>query len=73
MSSRPVNPLNPRRRPKKALSQIELVRSDLGRAFLYLIAYHTLDREKESDAALRELITKHHTICGVRNRRGLCF
>jgi len=34
-----------------ALREIELVRSDMMRAFLYPIAYHALGREKESDAA----------------------
>jgi TolB-like protein/DNA-binding winged helix-turn-helix (wHTH) protein len=48
-------------RPQDALPEIELVRSDPGRAFLYAIAYHALGRKKESDAALRELIAKYHT------------
>ena len=47
-------------RPQDALPEIELVRSDLFRAFLYPIAYHALGREKESDTALRELIEKYH-------------
>jgi len=47
-------------RPNDALPEIELVRSDLIRAFLYAIAYHALGREKESDAALSELIAKYH-------------
>ena len=47
-------------RPQDALSEIELVRSDLMRAFLYPMAYCALGRKKESDAALRELIAKYH-------------
>jgi len=47
-------------RPQDALSEIELVRGDVWRAFLYAIAYHALGREKESDAALTELIAKYH-------------
>jgi TolB-like protein/DNA-binding winged helix-turn-helix (wHTH) protein len=47
-------------RPQDALSEIELVRSDLIRALLYPMAYHALGREKESDAALKELIAKYH-------------
>ncbi len=46
-------------RPEDALPKIELVRYDNERAFLYAIAYHALGREKESDAALSELIAKH--------------
>jgi hypothetical protein len=47
-------------RPQDALSEIELVHSDFVRRFLYAIAYHALGREKESDAALNELIAKYH-------------
>ena len=49
-------------RPQDALAEIKLVRSDVpwGRAFLYSIAYYALGREKESDAALSELIAKYH-------------
>ena len=46
-------------RPEDALPKIELVRYDPERAFLYAIAYHALGREKESDAALSELIATH--------------
>src|SRR4029077_16275186 len=48
------------RRPQDALPEIELVRFDTVRAFLYPIAYYALGREKESDAALSELIAKYH-------------
>src|SRR5713226_3010790 len=47
-------------RAQDALPEIELIRHPPSRAFLYAIAYHALGREKESDAALSELITKYH-------------
>ena len=47
-------------RPQDALPEIELVRHPFERASLYAIAYYALGREKESDAALSELITKYH-------------
>jgi hypothetical protein len=47
-------------RPQDALPEIELVRYDPTRAFLYAIAYYALSRKKESDAALSELIAKYH-------------
>jgi tetratricopeptide (TPR) repeat protein len=47
-------------RPQDALPEIELVRSDLMRAFLYPMAYYALGRKKESDAALSEYVTKYH-------------
>jgi TolB-like protein/DNA-binding winged helix-turn-helix (wHTH) protein len=46
--------------PHDALPQIGLIRFDASRAWLYAIAYHALGREKESDAALSELIAKYH-------------
>jgi TolB-like protein/DNA-binding winged helix-turn-helix (wHTH) protein len=46
-------------RPQDALPEIERVRDEPQRAFLYAIAYYALDRKKESDAALSELITKY--------------
>jgi TolB-like protein/Tfp pilus assembly protein PilF len=49
-------------RPQDALPEIEFVRYDEGRGWLYAIAYHTLGRKKESDAALSEYITKYHAI-----------
>jgi TolB-like protein/DNA-binding winged helix-turn-helix (wHTH) protein len=48
-------------RPQDALPEIELARIVFVRAYLYPIAYHALGREKESDAALSELIAKYHT------------
>ena len=47
-------------RPQDALPEVELVRYDPARAFLYPIAYYALGREKKSDAALSELIAKYH-------------
>jgi TolB-like protein/DNA-binding winged helix-turn-helix (wHTH) protein/Tfp pilus assembly protein PilF len=47
-------------RPQDALPEIELVRHDAYRPWLYAIAYHALGREKESDAALSKLITKYN-------------
>jgi TolB-like protein/DNA-binding winged helix-turn-helix (wHTH) protein len=46
-------------RPQDALAEIKLVRFDAARVQLYGIAYHMLGREKESDAALSELIEKY--------------
>jgi len=46
-------------RAQDALPEIELVLQDLPRSFLHAIAYHALGREKEADAALRELIAKY--------------
>ena len=60
-------------RPHDALPEIELVRSDPYRAFLYAIAYYALGREKESDAALSVLVAKYHAGWCVPDRRGLCF
>jgi tetratricopeptide (TPR) repeat protein len=49
-----------RRRPQDALPEIELVRYDEMRLYMYAIAYYALGRQKESDAALSEFITKYH-------------
>jgi tetratricopeptide (TPR) repeat protein len=46
-------------RPQDALPEIERVRYEPQRAFLYAIAYYALGRKQESDAALSELITKY--------------
>jgi tetratricopeptide (TPR) repeat protein len=46
-------------RPQDALPEIELVRYDSERGLLNAIAHHAPGREKESDAALSELITKY--------------
>jgi TolB-like protein/DNA-binding winged helix-turn-helix (wHTH) protein/Tfp pilus assembly protein PilF len=47
-------------RPQDSLPEIELVRGDDMRAFLYPMTYYALGRKKESDAALSELVTKYH-------------
>jgi tetratricopeptide (TPR) repeat protein len=47
-------------RYQDALSEIELVRDDSVRAFLYPIAYYAPGRKKESDAALSEYVAKYH-------------
>jgi TolB-like protein/DNA-binding winged helix-turn-helix (wHTH) protein len=47
-------------RPKDALSEIERVRYESQRAFLYAMAYYAIGRQKESDSALGELIAKDH-------------
>jgi len=46
-------------RAQDALPEIERVRSDRGRAWLYAVTYAAQGREKESDAALKELIAKY--------------
>ncbi|HTG14006.1 MAG TPA: protein kinase [Blastocatellia bacterium] len=56
-----------RGRSQDALAEIEQMRT--GSPFSlqeYAIAYHALGREKESDAALQELITKHQTIAAFQ-------
>jgi tetratricopeptide (TPR) repeat protein len=47
-------------RPQDALPEIEHVHYAPIRAFLYALAYYAHGREKESDTALNELITKYH-------------
>jgi len=47
-------------RPQDALREAERVEYAPLRAFLYALTYHALGREKESDAALRELTVKYH-------------
>jgi tetratricopeptide (TPR) repeat protein len=47
-------------RPQDALPEIELARYPFLRTSLYAIAYYTLGRKKESDAALSELVTKYY-------------
>jgi len=46
-------------RAQDALTEIERVRFEPQRAFLYPIAYHALGRHAESDAALKDLISKY--------------
>ena len=40
------------------MAEIELVRYDPGRAFLYAVAYYALGRQKEADVALSELLAR---------------
>jgi TolB-like protein/DNA-binding winged helix-turn-helix (wHTH) protein len=47
-------------RPQDALREAERVGYAPLRAFLYALTYHALGREKESDAALRELKMKYY-------------
>jgi TolB-like protein/Flp pilus assembly protein TadD len=50
-------------RPQDALPEIERLQDPGGRRlYLYALAYHALGREKESDAALMELISKYQAI-----------
>jgi hypothetical protein len=51
-----------RGRPQSALTEINRIDSERLRTFLYAITYHTLGREKESDAALRGGIAKYEPI-----------
>jgi tetratricopeptide (TPR) repeat protein len=46
-------------RPEDALPEIERVRAEGIRAFLYAVTYGALGREKQSDAALKEPIGKY--------------
>jgi TolB-like protein/DNA-binding winged helix-turn-helix (wHTH) protein len=48
-------------RPQDALPEIKLVRSDYLRMYLYALAYAAIGQEKQSDAALKELIAKYST------------
>jgi len=50
-----------RGRPQDALREIERVHNATYRAHLYALTYYALGREKDSDAALNELIVKYHT------------
>ena len=67
-------------RPQDALPEIERVRDEPQRAFLYAIAYYALGRNQESDAALSELIAKHQQntyriaeVCAFRNQSDEAF
>jgi hypothetical protein len=53
-------------RPQDALAEIERERPGAFRLQHYAIAYHVLGREKESDAALRELIAKYGTVAAFQ-------
>jgi tetratricopeptide (TPR) repeat protein len=66
-------------RPQNALPEIERVRTDWGRTWLYAVTYAAQGREKESDAALKELIAKHSAaslvawVYAFRNQRDEAF
>ena len=46
-------------RPQDALLEIERVRDESQRAYLYAIAYYALGQKQESDATLSDLVTKY--------------
>ena len=68
-------------RPQDALPEIEHVHYAPHRARLYALTYYALGRKNESDAALRELMTKYHasnafeiaTIYAFRNQTDEAF
>src|ERR1700751_3506309 len=68
-------------RPQDALPEIKLVRSDYLRTYLYALAYAAISQEKQSDAALKELIAKYSTrraffvasVYAFRNQRDEAF
>jgi tetratricopeptide (TPR) repeat protein len=68
-------------RPQDALPQIGRVRTEFERRFLYAVTYAAIGLEKQSDAALKELIAKYSTreavliaeIYAFRNRRDEAF
>jgi tetratricopeptide (TPR) repeat protein len=68
-------------RPRDALREIDRAQWAALRIRMHAMAYHALGREKESDAALRELIEKLHssaafsiaTVYAFRNQRDEAF
>jgi len=68
-------------RSHDALSEIEFLRYDAVRGYLYAIAYHALGRDKKSDSALGEFIEKYHSggayqiaeVYAFRNQPGKAF
>ena len=68
-------------RPQNALREIERVPYPPNRAQLYALAYYALGQKQDSDAALRELMTKYHasnafeiaTIYAFRNQTDEAF
>src|SRR5882762_5499191 len=68
-------------RLEDALPEIERIRYDSQRAFLYAMAYYAIGRQKESDTALSELIAKDHarspysiaTVYAFENRSDQAF
>jgi TolB-like protein/thioredoxin-like negative regulator of GroEL len=49
------------RKPQQALAEIEKEPSDWRKLTGLVLAYHAIGRERDSNAALAELIAKHHT------------
>lgn len=68
-------------RPQDALPEIKRVQSDAQRMYLYALAYAAMGSEKQSDAALQELVAKHSThdafeiaaVYAFRNQRDEAF
>jgi tetratricopeptide (TPR) repeat protein len=68
-------------RPQDALPEIGRVRTDAARACLYAVTYAALGRQKQSDAALKELIAKYSSrdasaiawVYAFRNQRDEAF
>src|SRR6202046_4172629 len=68
-------------RPQDRLREIERLQIDSQRGVLYSIAYYALGRKRESDAALRELISKYKgsdaygiaVVCALRNQSDEAF
>jgi TolB-like protein/DNA-binding winged helix-turn-helix (wHTH) protein/Tfp pilus assembly protein PilF len=68
-------------RPQDALREVDRAQWAALRIRMHVMAYHALGREKESDAALRELIEKLHssaafsiaTVYAFRNQRDEAF
>jgi len=68
-------------RPQDALPEIERVQTDGTRAWLYAVTYAALGRQKQSDAALKELIARYGSrgasavarVYAFRNQRGEAF
>jgi TolB-like protein/DNA-binding winged helix-turn-helix (wHTH) protein/cytochrome c-type biogenesis protein CcmH/NrfG len=60
-------------RPQDALPEIELIRRDPWRAFLYSIAYFALGRKKESDTAFSKLIAKYHEVGAYQSAEVYAF
>jgi TolB-like protein/DNA-binding winged helix-turn-helix (wHTH) protein len=68
-------------RPQDALPEIERVRTDAARTWLSAVTYAALGRQKQSDAALKELIAKYSSraasdvawVYAFRNQRDEAF
>ena len=65
-------------RPEDALPEIERVRYDSQRAFLYALAYQAMGRKKEAESALSEVLAGHSayliaTVYAHRNQSDQAF